>query len=86
MKTRHIPEREFQRYIARRRQELALVVARSGLTIAEIAAGTRMKWDTVQRIAQGLPVRNESQDRVRCYLETLQNQNTNEENQTKPAP
>lgn len=66
---RHIPESEFRRYAERRRRELAAAVAESGLTIAEIAKGTRMKWDTIQRIAQGKTVRNESQDRVRCFLE-----------------
>ena len=66
---KHIAEAEFRAYTQRKRSELALAIAASGYTIAEIAAGTRMKWDTVQRIAQGKPVRLESQDRVRCYLE-----------------
>lgn len=68
---KHIPESEFRAFTRRRRQQLALDVARSGLTISEIAAGTRLKWDTVQRIANAQPVRDESQDRVRCYLENI---------------
>lgn len=68
---KHITESEFRAYTSRKRQELALAVSQSGLTIAEIAAGTRMKWDTVQRIANAQPVRDESQDRVRCYLENI---------------
>lgn len=68
---RHISEAEFRAYVEHRRQELALEIARSGLTIREIAIGTRMKWQTVQRMAQGKSVRNESQDRVRCYIEAV---------------
>lgn len=70
---RYISEGEFRRYASARRKELAQAVAESGLTIYEIAKGTRMKWDTVARIAKGHPVRNESQDRVRCYLEVARN-------------
>lgn len=69
---RHITEAEFRTYVERRRQELALEIAKSGLTIYQIAVGTRMKWQTVQRMAQGKSVRNESQDRVRCFLEVYQ--------------
>lgn len=68
---KHITESEFRAYTSRKRQELALAVSQSGLTIAEIAAGTRMKWDTVQRIANAKPVREESRDRVSCFLEKI---------------
>lgn len=67
----HIPEAEFRAYVRRRRQELAEAIAASGRTITDIAAGTRMNWKTVQAIVKGKPVRNESQDRVRCYLEAV---------------
>lgn len=70
---KHITESEFRAYTSRKRQELALAVSQSGLTIAEIAAGTRMKWDTVQRIANAKPVREESRDRVSCFLESHKN-------------
>ena len=65
----HISEGEFRRYAAERRLELAQDIRNSGLTIYEIAKGTRMKWDTVLRISQGKPSHGDSQDRVRCYLE-----------------
>lgn len=65
----YISEAEFRLYAKRKREELARAVADSGLTTKQIATGTRMKWDTVRRIALGKTVRNESQDRVRCYLE-----------------
>jgi hypothetical protein len=72
---KHITESEFRAYARQRRQALAQAVADSGLTIAEIATGTRMNRKTVAKIAQAQVVRNESQDRVRCYLEAV---NTNE--------
>lgn len=72
---KHITESEFRAYARQRRQALAQEVADSGLTIAELSAGTRMNRKTVAKIAQGQVVRNESQDRVRCYLEAV---NTNE--------
>lgn len=71
MTAKHIPEAEFRAYTRRKRQELAQAIAESGLTITEIAAGTRMNWKTVQAIASGKAVRLESQDRVRCYLENV---------------
>lgn len=74
---RHIPESEYRRYTERRRKELAEAIAASGLRILDIARGTRMKWQTVQRIANGQSVREESQDRVRCFLESY-NQSTHE--------
>ena len=36
----------------------------------------RRRQELAEAIAQGKPVRNESQDRVRCYLEAV---NTNEQ-------
>lgn len=65
---RYIPEMEFNEDYERTLRELARSIAFSGLTIAEIAKGTRMKWSTVYNASQGIAVRMESACRIRYYL------------------
>ena len=79
----HITEAEFQRFAKRRRAELAQEITESGVSLYELAKGTRMKWDTIRRISQGKPAHTDTQERVRCYLETIKAQRNNEENQNQ---
>lgn len=65
---RVIPESEYRADFERVRHELARLIAHSGLTLAEIAKGTRLKWDTVYAASQGRAVRMENAARIRYYL------------------
>ena len=67
--TPYIAESEYNAHFARIRQELARQIAFSGLTLAEIAKATRMKWDTVYAASQGRPVRMENAARIQYFLE-----------------
>lgn len=65
---RYISEAEFRECFERERHELARMIAHSGLTLSEIAKGTRMKWDTVYAASQGRAIRMENASRLRYYL------------------
>lgn len=65
---RYIREAEFSACVADVLLDLQRAIARSGLTISEIARGTRMKWSTVYNASQGTPVRIESMCRIHYYL------------------
>lgn len=65
---RTIPEGEFRAEYERIRHELANLIARSGIPLAEIAKGTRLKWDTVYAASQGRAIRMENASRIRYYL------------------
>ena len=64
----HIPEGDYVAHFERVRQELARRIAYSGLSLAEIARGTRMKWDTVYAASQGRPIRMENAARIEYFL------------------
>ena len=66
--TPYIAESEYNAHFARIRQELARQIAFSGLSLAEIAKATRMKWDTVYAASQGRPVRMENAARIQYFL------------------
>ena len=74
---RHIPESEFAESLDRHLQELARAIAFSGLSLSEIAKGTRMKWDTVYAASQGRAVRVDNAERIRYFLK-VHKQNTTE--------
>jgi len=69
--TPYIPETDYIAHFARIRQELARRIAFSGLTLAEIAKATRMKWDTVYAASQGRPVRMENAARIQYFLDKI---------------
>ena len=43
----------------------------SGLSIAEIARGTRCHWETVYHAANNIPVRYDSARRIMYYLKSI---------------
>lgn len=65
----YISEQEFAEDLNRRLQEMARAVAFSGLTLSEIAAAARVKWDTVYKVSQGRPVRMDNAARILHFLE-----------------
>lgn len=65
---RHISESEFNANLDQRLLELARAIAFSGLSISEIAKGTRLKWDTVYAASQGQAVRMCNAERIRYFL------------------
>ena len=77
--TPFIPETDYIAHFARIRLELARRIAFSGLTLAEIAKATRMKWDTVYAASQGRPVRMENAARIQYFLETYKARRTGQE-------
>ena len=68
---RRIPEAEFAADLERGLAELSEAIAASGLTIAEIARGTRCHWETVYHAANGVPVRFDSARRILYYLKSI---------------
>lgn len=77
---RTIPEGEFRAEYERTRHELANLIARSGIPLAEIAKGTRLKWDTVYAASQGRAIRMENASRIRYYLTESAGDNQEEDN------
>lgn len=65
---RHIPEHEYSENLDRSLRDLAREIAFSGLSLAEIARGTRMKWDTVYAASQCRPVRMDNAERIRYFI------------------
>ena len=65
----NISESEYMAHFERVKLDLARKIAFSGLTLAEIAKATRMKWDTVYAASQGRPVRMENAARIQYFLE-----------------
>lgn len=65
---RRIPEAEFAADLAQGLAELSTAIKASGLSIAEIARGTRCHWETVYHAANNIPVRYDSARRILYYL------------------
>ena len=75
-----VPESEFLEYFEREKHKLANLIARSGIPLAEIAKGTRLKWDTVYAASQGRAIRMENASRIRYYLTEAAGDNQEEDN------
>ncbi len=82
---RYIPESEFTANLDQCLLELARAIAFSGLSLSEIARGTRLKWDTVYAASQGKAVRMDNAERIRYFLKVHKNTKTNAEG-TKDNP
>lgn len=65
---RYIPESEYVSLCDKFLQDLAHDIAFSGLSISEIAKGTRLRWPTVYNASQGVAVRMENAIRIRHFL------------------
>lgn len=76
-----IPESEYRNDYQRTLHELANLIARSGIPLAEIAKGTRLKWDTVYAASQGRAIRMENASRIRYYLAQASGNQEQEKNQ-----
>ena len=68
MTGRRIPEAEFAADLAQGLEELSTAIKSSGLSIAEIARGTRCHWETVYHAARHIPVRYDSARRIMYFL------------------
>lgn len=68
---RRIPEAEFSADLAEGLAELSTAIKASGLSIAEIARGTRCHWETVYHAANNIPVRYDSARRIMYYLKSI---------------
>lgn len=68
---RRIPEAEFAADLSEGLAELSTAIKASGLTIAQIARGTRCHWETVYHAANNIPVRYDSARRIMYYLKSI---------------
>ena len=71
----NIPEYEFTLDFRRILCDLSERIARSGLTIPEIAQGTRLRWETVNNAANGQSIRLDSYFRILYFLDKYQSSN-----------
>jgi len=65
---RRIPETEYAADLETGLAELSDAIKHSGLTIAEIARGTRCHWETVYNAKRKVPVRFDSARRIMYFL------------------
>jgi hypothetical protein len=65
---RRIPESEFAADLAEGLSELSTAIKASGMSIAQIARGTRCHWETVYHAANNIPVRYDSARRIMYFL------------------
>ena len=70
-----IPDSEYTAYLDGVLQDLAKRIARSGLSLSEIARGTRMSRNTVHNASQGVPISLTNSCRLYYYLQQ-QNEET----------
>ena len=58
-----------------RLEDLAQLIRGCGITLYEIAKGTRIKYDTLLRALRGQSIRPENEARVRFYINIKNNGN-----------
>ena len=68
---KYIPEHEYTEDLSKGLDELSFAILGSGLTIAEIARGTRCHWGTVKHAANRIPIRYDSYRRIMYYLNSI---------------
>ena len=73
-----------QEYIAneqKRLEDFAALIRGCGITLYEIAKGSRIKYDTLLRAMRRQPIRPENEARIRLYI-NIRKDNGISENQT----
>lgn len=68
---KRIPEAEFAADLEEGLNELSAAINASGLTIAEIARGTRCHRETISNAKHKVPVRYDSARRILYYLKSI---------------
>lgn len=68
---RRIPEAEFAADLEEGLAEISTAIKASGLSIAQIARGTRCHWETVYNAKRKVPVRFDSARRILYYLKSI---------------
>ena len=56
-----------------RLDDLARLISGCGITLYEIAKGTRIKYDTLLRALRKKPIRPDTEARIRLYIKIKQN-------------
>lgn len=77
-----VSEAEFVRNERERLDGLAQMIRECGITVYEIAKGSRVKYDTILRALRKQPIRSETEARIRHYIKIKNSHNGNQENQT----
>lgn len=68
-----VSERDYMRNEAERLSAFAQLIRESGISVYEIAKGTRIKYDTLLRALRGKSIRSDLEARVRFYINIKNN-------------
>lgn len=73
-----VSEAEYIRNEQARLDAFAALIRNCGISVYELAKGTRIKYDTLLRALRGRSIRPENEARVRFYI-NIKKQSSNEE-------
>lgn len=73
-----VTEAEFIRNEQERREAFAAMIRDCGISLYELARGTRIKFDTILRASRGHSIRSANEERIRFYI-NIKKQLSNEE-------
>ena len=73
-----VREAEYIRNEQARLDAFAALIRNCGISVYELAKGTRIKYDTLLRALRGQSIRPENEARVRFYI-NIKKQSSNEE-------
>ena len=73
-----VTEAEYIRNEQARLDAFAALIRNCGISVYELAKGTRIKYDTLLRALRGQSIRPENEARVRFYI-NIKKQSSNEE-------
>lgn len=73
-----VTEAEYIRNEQARLDAFAALIRNCGISVYELAKGTRIKYDTLLRALRGQSIRPENEARVRLYI-NIKKQSSNEE-------
>ena len=70
-----VTEAEYIRNEQERRSAFAALIRDCGISVYELAKGTRIKYDTLLRALRGETIRPENEGRIRFYINKKNNGN-----------
>ena len=73
-----VTEAEYIRNEQARLDAFAALIRNCGISVYELAKGTRIKYDTLLRALRGQSIRPENEARIRFYI-NIKKQSSNEE-------
>lgn len=77
-----VSEQAYMQNEQARLDDLAMLIRECGITVYELAKGTRVKYETILRALRRKSIRPENEARIRLYIKIKQDEEANNQSES----